>query len=86
MSVQTNFSPIRQDKDRDLTVLDAEADGGGEGVLREEAGTVEIVETVGSVEPTTHIAIVTYRVAHYPTELLAGVAALRGGIRDDNAL
>ena len=83
---QPYLAPLRQDKDRDLTVFDAEADGGGEGVLGKEAGAVEIVETVGGVEPTTHVAVVPHRMAHHTAELLAGVTALRGGVRNDDSL
>ena len=83
---QPYLASFRQDEDRYLAVFNAEADGGDKGILGEEAGTVEIVETVGSVEPSTDVAVVTHRVAHHPTELLAGVAALRGSVRDDNAL
>ncbi|MCR4826788.1 MAG: hypothetical protein K5882_07560, partial [Bacteroidales bacterium] len=77
--LQPHFTPLRQHKHRDLPVLDAEADGGGEGVLGEEAGAVEVVEAVGGVEPAAHVTVVAECVAHHPAELFAGVAALRGG-------
>ena len=82
---QPHLASLRKNEDRDLTVFDAEADGRGEGILGEETGAVEIVEAVGGVEPAADVAVVTHRVAHHPAELLAGVAALRGGIRDDDA-
>ncbi len=85
-SLQPHLAPFRQDKNRNLSILDAEADGGGEGVLGEEAGAIEVVEAVGGVEPTAHVTVVPKRVAHHPAELFAGVAALRGGVCHDNAL
>ena len=85
-SLQPDLAPLRQDENRDLPVLDAEADGGSEGVLGKEAGAVEVVEAVGGVEPAAHVTIVPKRVAHHPAELFAGMAALRGGVCHDNAL
>ena len=84
-TIHPNFAPFREDKDCYLAVFYAEADGSGEGILGKETGTVKIVETVGGVESAAHVAVVPHCVAYYPTQLFAGVAALRGSVRDNNA-